>query len=250
KDELAEDLVFSMLIGDGDRHFGNYRVTTDQRLVPFDYGLADIVRSHPYRQSSLAAEIRPAFEAATRELDELLGLANPTMAERTRIRKLSNDLEVYQRRALYQDILEPVTPPGPDGQGMEAFVRTTTDRHLDWATRAWRDAPEFLGTVAYEDFEPHLRRLRDALERPGVLDRIVDQAMEGHPDIEYTRRLLRTRLEAMGSALERRFPKRSPRRSPSRRSPTRVPGRIRRGTRGPVRIRPGQRRGPAIPVPA
>lgn len=206
RDALAEDLVYSLVIGDGDRHFGNYLVTNGGEVVPFDYGLADLFPQHPYRHPTHIGVVQDAFDTAKSELDALLALRTPDATQLQRIDKLRRDLVVYQRNALYHDLADKAPIPGPGDPRFEAFVRRSAEKHLDWGTRMWDDHPLFAASMTQETFARHVERVREVLGAPGVVDAIVDDALAGHPDIEFTRALLKTRLEILGDVLAERFP--------------------------------------------
>jgi|GEM_PF-5654250 len=207
KEAVAEDFVFSMLIGDGDRHFGNFRITPGEGVVPFDYGLADIVPSHPYRQSA-------AYEPMV-ELEQLRDLRSPNKAQRQRMEALQQQINQLNVRpdvaTLYHHMDPTIGVPKPGAPGFDDHVLLMMGKHMDHGSRSWGAYSKlFDEAMTLEDFLPHIQKLKDKLDQPGVLDKIVGQAMDGHPDAVYTRELIKKRLEVMENAFRQKFPSRGP----------------------------------------
>ncbi|MCA9303585.1 MAG: hypothetical protein KC996_05635 [Phycisphaerales bacterium] len=205
KDAITEDFVFSMFLGDGDRHFGNLRITPDEQMIGFDYGLADILPTHPYRQAAILETVRPMYDDAKRTLDELIATPGTPQSEIDRVRR---ELSALQIRTLYFNLESPGGIPMPSDPGFTEFVEQSMNMHMTWGSRQWTDHDLFHRSMSFEDFGPHIERLEDAMNKPGVLDKIVDQSMQGHPDIEYTRELLKKRLEVMREVFRARYPSR------------------------------------------
>lgn len=202
KQDVAEDFVFSMLLGDGDRHFGNFRITPDEGFVPFDYGLADILPDHPYRQSA-------AYEPML-ELQQLREVRSPNKAQRQRMDALRQQIDGLNVRpdvaTLYHHMDPSIGMPKPGAPGFGDHVLLMMGKHMDHGSRSWGAYSKlFDDTMTLEDFLPHIQKLKDKLDQPGVLDKIVGQAMDGHPDASYTRELLKKRLEVMEDAFRQRF---------------------------------------------
>ncbi len=205
KKAITEDFVFAMFLGDGDRHFGNLRITPDERLIGFDYGLADILPTHPYRQEKILKTVSPMYEEAKRKLDVLINTPGTPQSQIDQVRRELSSLQV---RTLYFNLERPMKIPSPTDPDFTAFVEQTMNMHMTWGSRQWTDHELFVRSMTYEDFLPHIQRLEEAMQKPGVLDGIVNQAMQGHPDIEYTRELLRKRLEIMREVFRARYPSR------------------------------------------
>ncbi|MFG0251193.1 MAG: hypothetical protein ACF8OB_20095, partial [Phycisphaeraceae bacterium JB051] len=205
KDAITEDFVFAMFLGDGDRHFGNLRITPNEQMIGFDYGLADILPTHPYRQTEILQTIEPMYQQAKSKLETLLITPGSPQSQ---IDQLRRELSTLQMRALYFNLENPMKIPTPSAPGFTAFVEQTMNMHMTWGSRQWTDHELFMGTMTYEDFLPHIQKLEQAMQKPGVLDHIVDQAMQGHPQIQYTRKLLQKRLEVMRKVFKSRYPAR------------------------------------------
>ena len=177
KEDLAEDLVYSLFLGDGDRHLGNYRVLDSGETLPFDYGLADLFPEHA--QYRVPADVREAQEV----------LARPGISP-----KMREQLEKLEfARQLYYDPRFS-TPPPIDSPEFKEFVRGTMEKHLAWATRGWSESGQSIlqSAVRFEEMAPHIRELQEVRQ---TLPRILDLVMKNHPQRGYTQKLLETRLE-------------------------------------------------------
>lgn len=210
KDAIAEDYVFSMLIGDGDRHFKNLWVTADGRVIGFDYGFADIVPDHHYRPMDQIKGARKTIAELTEMIDALESRNRLNALEQVELkdakRKLEGARRLNERMSLYQP-LDFDDVPRPGDPRWEAYVSEQMQRHMAWGSREWADHGElFAEAMTYEDFLPHIEKLERTLAQGNAVDRAIDAAMSGHPDREYTRAILKTRLKVMKEQFMRRFP--------------------------------------------
>lgn len=211
KDDFAEDMVYSLVVGDGDRHWGNFRVTKDGRMFGYDYGFADLFPEHYYRNPGFdeaAARLRAHEDALER-----LAQSNLPEAEAANLRgRLLSDGDLAELRqaefvrGLYRDPRF-AQVPSPDSPEFTEFVRGTMERHFRHATgRQWGDGSGVLSSsIRYEDLARHLDDIEMRV-KPEIRA-IVQQALgEGHPQLHYTEKLLEKRIEILRSFLQQRFP--------------------------------------------
>ncbi|MDO9224881.1 MAG: hypothetical protein Q8M09_12545 [Pseudomonadota bacterium] len=220
KDEIAEDFVFSTFLGDGDRHFGNYRVASDGRLIPFDYGLADVLPNHGRYRNALYGELAETVRQNQDELVRLKSqLANlPEGGQRhadleALVQRTEGDIRIntFNRdvNSLYHDANFP-TPPTVDSPAFRDYVKAQMRRHIKHGTRGWDAQGGVLADgIGLETLSPHLEKLRGRLDS-GAIDEIVDRAFANGPHKGYTKQLLKTRLEVMEEVLEEFFPRMPP----------------------------------------
>jgi hypothetical protein len=220
KDEITEDFVFSTFLGDGDRHFGNYRVAADGKLIPFDYGLADVVPKHGRYRNPLYGELAEAVRQNQDELSRLKSqLATlPEGGQRhaeleALIQRTEGDIRVntFNRdvNSLYHDANFP-TPPAVGSPEFRDYVKAQMRRHIKHGTRGWDAQGGVLADgIDLETVSPHVGKLRTRLDS-GAIDQAVDQAFANGPHKGYTKQLLKTRLEVMEEVLEEFFPRMLP----------------------------------------
>ena len=214
RDDIAEDMVYSLLLGDADRHLGNFRVTSDGRMFGFDNGLADLFPEHVYRSRAhfdLATQeaqgLRTRVQQLEAQLDQL-GEAGRQELAGTRSR-----LQHYER---WQRVAGDYTPSSPElkwgspapgsAQQFDAFVDETLGGHLRYMAEQWGDESGLLySSIRFEDVARHL----DDIEQKVVpqLERILRDTMGAdHAHFAYTLQLLQTRAKKLRGFLQNRFP--------------------------------------------
>ena len=173
KDEISEDIVFSLFMGDGDRHFGNYWISDYGEVIPMDYGLADLFPEHPYRQ--------PLYVAQPEHPGSLYRPSNQG---------------------------KPVPHTSPE---FDDYVRKLMKRHWNHGTRHWRHpafADTFPAAMTYESMAPHIQKFKKLCEPPGPgqpsrLSKLLDATMgTNHPHRAYTGALLKKRAEILDEFLK------------------------------------------------
>lgn len=111
KEDLAEDLVYRLLLGDGDVHLGNFRILDTGHAMGFDYGGADLFPTHPtYRDPvkfKAAADQINQYRAALKDMLENPGNYN---VSRETVEKASRALE-QTARAMNVDPLDGLEIP-------------------------------------------------------------------------------------------------------------------------------------------
>jgi hypothetical protein len=214
KDEIAEDMVYSLLLGDADRHLGNFRVTADGRMFGFDNGLADLFPDHMYRDSArfemartrardLPAEIH-ALESRLGELGEaeLRQLGDLRQAQRNaeKFKRVVGDYTPNDSRVMWD------SPTVGNAQQFDTFVDETMGGHLRYMTEQWGDESGLLySSIRFEDVARHL----DDIEQRVVpqLERILKDTMGAdHAHYAYTLQLLQARAKKLRGFLKNKFP--------------------------------------------
>jgi hypothetical protein len=224
--ELLDDMIFSMLLGDGDRHFGNLMVRIDGEVVPFDFGLADMLPQHPYRHPDLVRQMDLMEGQYQQRLDDLLASPTPTDPDdlarraeainrmRQRIRSARNSREVLSKYAP-EDIN---FRPDPDSPEFEQFVRETMLRQLQHGTRTWDSGDRMLSSAMtpeelrrrISELKGRIRQLREAADGD-QLKKMLDASFGAdHPNREYAEKLLETRLKVMEEVFLEHFGHRQP----------------------------------------
>ena len=182
KEGIAEDMRFSLLIGDGDRHPSNMLVLPNGELLSIDFGMADIHPTHfTYRHEGKV-------------------LADGTDSPWHEHWKVPGFDEM----------------PAPESPRFREYVLAQMQVHLDWSVfQLYRHlggfgqgvAETFLSSFHYDDFAEGVARMRSALRGDvGDLTReSLEQFRSIAPDVfenyrldpELTVRLLETRLDVM-----------------------------------------------------
>ncbi len=144
REEILDDMIFSMFLGDGDRHFGNLMVRIDGKLVPIDFGLADLFPEHPYRHPEVAQRCKDMAAQYQKRLDDWASSPPPTdpaeLAQRAKrikefkeiIRGARHNQRVYSLYAADDINMR----PDPDSPEFEQFVRETMEKQLKYGTRS------------------------------------------------------------------------------------------------------------------
>ena len=211
--ELLDNMIFSMLLGDGDRHFGNLLVGIDGKLVPYDFGLADLMPTHPYRNADLVNQMNMMERQYLDQLERLRNLPPPLDPDALAIRgdnikRLEGVVESAQRN---REVLSLYAPddihmtPTPGTPGFEQFARETMTRQLEHGTRSWDAGNRTLSSAMDPDeVGRRINALREQIqalrEAPGgdQLKEMLDASFgPNHPQREYAEQLLEERLKVM-----------------------------------------------------
>ena len=115
---------------------------------------------------------------------------------------------VEQRRlgaSLYLDPRFP-DPPAPGTPAFREYAKGTMRKHIEWAMRqTGGEGGAFASALHRQSFTKTLKKLR-WLEATGQVDEVIESVLKNHPDREFTKQLLRTRLEVMPEVLAEYFP--------------------------------------------
>jgi hypothetical protein len=213
REELLDDMIFSMLLGDGDRHFGNLMVRIDGEVVPFDFGLADMMPQHPYRHTDLVQQMDMMEGQYQRQLDQLQASPRPTDPDdlarraeainriRERIRSARNNREILSMYAPQDTAFQ----PDPGSPEFEQFVRETMHRQLQHGTRTWDSGNRMLSTAMtpeqlsgrISEFQDKLRQLRQGADGDQLRKMLDASFGPNHPHRDYAEHLLEMRLKVM-----------------------------------------------------
>jgi hypothetical protein len=256
KEEIAEDIVYAMVLGDGDRHFGNLWFGKNRGAIGFDYGLADFLpdhawyRNNPFRDSLVQSArnnlddlVRRAEQVTGMTEDALMRAANPSDEVRAWQERLLKAREVFEEKvkaidsgatSLYRVPDQPVAPDfRADPEGFTEYARKLMERHWTHGTRNWSSATgDYLETVIrLEDVAPHIRKLRE-LKEAGKVGDLVRRSLRDatEEEVEFATRMLEARIDALEEFFQGKF-RSVPdsaflRRVPRRVGPPRLPDRI------------------------
>ncbi len=230
KAEVAEDMVYAMVLGDGDRHFGNFWLKRDGGIMPFDFGLADIGKAHgAYRNERLRAAIleEPAenLQRLLKEAEGALGLNeealrridNPNFEQRTFLKQIDQARDHLNQLTKVADGVPsiyrvPEYPEPPDFKTAPAdfadYAQKLMEKHWQHGTRTWNDfAGDFLESVIRrEDVLPHIQQLQ-RLRQSGEIERVVRKSLAGaaEEEIEFAVHMLEARVDHLETFFKKKF---------------------------------------------
>jgi len=182
KDGFADDMSFSALMGDGDRHPSNMLVMPNGELLPIDFGMADIHRTHwAYRHEGKS--LADGTETIWHEHWKVPGFDEM---------------------------------PAPDSPRFREYLMAQMQVHLDWSVfQLYRHlggfgpgvAETFLSSFHYDDFAARIAQMRAALRDDvgSVVRESMDEFRAIAPDVfdnyrldpDLTTKLLEARLDVM-----------------------------------------------------
>ncbi|MFQ5913492.1 MAG: hypothetical protein ACE5JS_09940 [Nitrospinota bacterium] len=191
KEGIVEDMVDSMISGDGDRHFANFALFNDgSSMMPMDNWLGDIFEEHKWY----------------RNYDKYNEYARGVTDDGAQIAKgLQEQGKEFHGLFRHPDL--PGRPDLNDPAALREHALKTMQMHFEHIIRQQLRQLNNLDPTAVEyylsvfrskDFRQYVESRQRAL-RGGRLEQIVEEAFRGRSprEIEYAKKLLKTRLEIL-----------------------------------------------------